>query len=233
MDRLSLLPPNASALEHAGAATAQAMTALPVPVRQARAPLQCPIALLPWLAWHHGVDEWDDAWPTDVQRQVIAGNYALMKTRGTRAAVVRSLAALGVPVTYENAFEYGGNPYCFRLLAEIGQTPWTQGQDELLVRQVIRSKATRSHLDALIIARPLGPGTSVIAGVIEMADVIVLQAAPPGPIYLTPARTALGGVLVMVEQIVMAQPISGLVLVTAQIAVGGVTLLIDTVEMMQ
>ncbi|MBV1702627.1 MAG: phage tail protein I [Hyphomicrobiales bacterium] len=233
MDRLSLLPPNASALEHAGAATAQALTALPVPVRQARDPMQCPVALLPWLAWHHGVDEWDDAWPIDVQRQVIAGNYALMKTRGTRAAVVQALKSIGVPVTYQNAFEYGGNPYCFRLIAQIGQGVWTQGNDELLVRQVNRAKATRSKLDALIIARPLGPGVTLIAGITEMADVIVLQAAPPGPINLPNAQAVMGGVMVMVDQITMAQPISGVVLVTANIAVGGVILMVDTVEMIQ
>ncbi len=233
MDRISLLPPNASGLEHAGAATAQALTALPVPVRQARDPLQCPVALLPWLAWHHGVDEWDDAWPTDVQRQVIASNYALLQTRGTRAAVVQALKSIGVPVTYQNAFEYGGNPYCFRLLAEIGQGPWTQGNDELLVRQVNRSKATRSKLDALIIARPLGPGATLMAGMIEMADVIVLQAAPPGPIHLPDALALIGGVMVMVDRITLAQPISGLVLVSADIAVGGVILMIDKVEMMQ
>ena len=164
MDSVSLLPPNATSFEHALAASMQAITALPVPVRAVRDPQQCPLALLPWLAVHHGVDEWDDSWPEAVQRAMIAGSYADKMRRGTRAAVVQAMTALGVPVLYENAFEYGGRPYCFRLTLGLdGQTPWTQPQAALLVRLVNRTKAKRSLLDSVVMTRAAPAASRAIA----------------------------------------------------------------------
>ena len=57
---INLLPPNASALERAIAATGAGIDTLPVAVRDVWNPATCPVALLPWLAWALAVDEWDE-----------------------------------------------------------------------------------------------------------------------------------------------------------------------------
>ena len=197
MDSVSLLPPNATSFEHALAASMQAITALPVPVRAVRDPQQCPLALLPWLAVHHGVDEWDDSWPEAVQRAMIAGSYADKMRRGTRAAVVQAMTALGVPVLYENAFEYGGRPYCFRLTLGLdGQTPWTQPQAALLVRLVNRTKAKRSFLDSVVMTRAAPAASRAIAGIMESAISCQLTAPPPGPVVQPAALMGRVGFLI-------------------------------------
>ncbi len=197
MDSVSLLPPNATSFEHAAAASMQAITELPVPVKAVRDPLQCPAALLPWLAVHHGVDEWDDTWPEAVQRAVIAGSYQDKMRRGTRAAVVQAMTALGVPVTYENAFEYGGRAYCFRLTLGLdGQTPWTQPQAALLVRLVNKTKAKRSFLDSVVMTRATPASQRAIAGIMESAIFCRLTAPTPGPVVQPPARMGRVGFLI-------------------------------------
>ena len=62
-------------------------------------PFECPAALLPWLAWSVSVDVWDTGWPEEVQRAAIAASPQVHRLKGTRGAVERALAALGIKTT--------------------------------------------------------------------------------------------------------------------------------------
>lgn len=95
---INLLPPNASALERAIAATGAGIDTLPVAVRDIWNPATCPTALLPWLAWALAVDEWDETWSEAVKRTLIADAIEVHRHRGTVWSLKKSLAPLGMAV---------------------------------------------------------------------------------------------------------------------------------------
>jgi phage tail P2-like protein len=95
---IHLLPPNASPLERALAATGAGIDTLPVALRDLWNPATCPVTLLPWLAWSLAVDEWDEAWTESVQRSVVADAIEVHRHRGTVWSLKRSLAPLGMAI---------------------------------------------------------------------------------------------------------------------------------------
>lgn len=72
---------------------------------------------MPWLAWAVSVDLWDSRWPETVQRDVIAAAIPVHRMKGTRGAVIRALAALGVETAITEWWETGDAPYTFRVTA--------------------------------------------------------------------------------------------------------------------
>jgi phage tail P2-like protein len=92
----SLLPANRTDQEAAIETTQAArIAAMDVPVERLWNPATCPAPLLPWLAWALSVDEWDNAWPEEAKRQVIADSATVHRVKGTIGAVRRALAAAG------------------------------------------------------------------------------------------------------------------------------------------
>ena len=93
-----LLPPASTPLERALDQTAGArLAAMPSAVTGLWNAASCPERLLPYLAWAVSADEWDDKWSPEKKRAVIAEAPEIHRTKGTLAAVRRSLAALGQP----------------------------------------------------------------------------------------------------------------------------------------
>lgn len=92
---MSLLPASASTLERRLAETLADAQALTVPANLWD-PWSCPAVALPALAWALRVDEWDDAWPEPVRRQVCADAIEIHRRRGTRASIQRALRAVGL-----------------------------------------------------------------------------------------------------------------------------------------
>ncbi|MBB3141213.1 phage tail protein I [Halomonas organivorans] len=99
----SLLPPNRTALEDRVAASHP--LALPVPLRTLWNPHTCPAHLLPFLAWAFSVDHWSPDWPERIKRDVIAASFEVHRIKGTRLAVDRALAAMGIDVEITEWFE--------------------------------------------------------------------------------------------------------------------------------
>ncbi|WP_105168549.1 phage tail protein I [Pseudoalteromonas sp. T1lg23B] len=64
-------------------------------------PDTCPESLLPWLAWSQGVQEWDETWPIDLKRQVVANSFDQHRHLGTRYAITKALQPfkLGAQIT--------------------------------------------------------------------------------------------------------------------------------------
>lgn len=92
----ALLPPNATAFERAAADVIGARFDGAVPVRDLWSPERCPAPLLPWLAWALSVDVWDAAWPEATRRRVIAESLSVHRIKGSRAAIDRAIAAMGL-----------------------------------------------------------------------------------------------------------------------------------------
>lgn len=91
----SLLPPNATALEHAADAAMARIADVNVPIADLWNPDLCPEAVLPWLAWALSVEPWDADWPIWQQRQVINASIPTHRIKGTVAAIRSVLTAAG------------------------------------------------------------------------------------------------------------------------------------------
>ena len=95
---VSLLPPNATAFERAlEAAMAQEVD---IPIRKLWSSADCPAALLPYLAWALGVEEWDSDWPEPVRRAAVANAIAVHREKGTLAGLKRVLDTAGAEYEY-------------------------------------------------------------------------------------------------------------------------------------
>lgn len=95
----SLLPPNATALERATTKTCAAMAALSVPLRSLWDPQQCPVPLLPYLAWSLSVNYWESTWPEATKRAVIQASCLMHQRKGTIWALRQALEPLGYTIT--------------------------------------------------------------------------------------------------------------------------------------
>ncbi len=105
----SLLPPFSSQLERAVEQLIASVTSKPLVINQLWDPWQCPLELLPWLAWANSVDDWMDSWPESIKRQVIANAYEVHQYKGTPYATTRALDALGIKTQLIEWWEQHGS----------------------------------------------------------------------------------------------------------------------------
>lgn len=115
-----LLPANSSPLERAlSASDARILDAPTQIIRTILDPDRCPTHLLPYLAAHWGVDDWDERWPEPVRRAVIKAAPEIHRKRGTRYAVETALSALRVKAVIKEWFELTppGPPHTFSVTA--------------------------------------------------------------------------------------------------------------------
>ena len=147
-----LLPFNTSELEQTlEQVQARRVNAIPLPIPTLWHSETCPEPLLPWLAWALSVENWDSDWDVEIKRAVIATSVANHRQKGTLASIRRVLEAIRVRFELEEWFEYGGEPYTFRLTTSANEH-WEQGlpaaDNEVFntLRDVVDSvKPVRSH----------------------------------------------------------------------------------------
>ncbi|EIV9541570.1 phage tail protein I, partial [Klebsiella pneumoniae] len=164
----SLLPPSSGNwLRHTEAGTAR-LSAITVALRTLWTPTDCPVDLLPYLAWALSVDRWDKNWPAERKIVAIQKSYWLHRRKGTRAAVRRVVEDMGFSATFAEWFEAGDAPGTFRLevdINEVGLTPKTLSE---LNRLIDDAKPVSRHISQMnITSVTLGPvyvGTSLGCG---------------------------------------------------------------------
>lgn len=154
----SLLPPSSGNwLRHTEAGTAR-LSAITVALRTLWTPTDCPVDLLPYLAWALSVDRWDKNWPAERKIAAIQKSYWLHRRKGTRAAVRRVVEDMGFSATFAEWFEAGDAPGTFRLevdINEVGLTPKTLSE---LNRLIDDAKPVSRHISQMNIASvTLGP----------------------------------------------------------------------------
>ena len=95
----SLLPLNRTALERG----MEIATDRPVdvPIRHLWSAADCPVALLPYLAWALGGEDWDSDWPEAVKREAVSTAFAIHREKGTLAGLKRLLENAGADYEYE------------------------------------------------------------------------------------------------------------------------------------
>lgn len=174
----SLLPPNALASELAQEeALAGPVTAIPVPIRDIKNADDCPVELLPWLAWEHSVDTWNTDWTEQEKRAAIKRAEFIHRHRGTAAAVEMSLSDSPFQTEIIEWFNQTpmGRPYTFLMNVEQDDRPIAQSDIQDLKNAVLRAKNLRSWFSVAF--RGTMTGTIWLAGAMVASEVITL--APP------------------------------------------------------
>lgn len=148
----SLLPPNATLLEHA--LERGSLVAGLDPPADIDDPYACPAWVLPWLAWGLSVDTWDADWSEADKRAAVAGSIDLHRRKGTRLSVETILARfdqLARIVEWHEATPRA-LPHTFEIILPIaadgvvaGGTRATAAFAEAIVREVHRVKPLREH----------------------------------------------------------------------------------------
>lgn len=155
---MTILPPSAVDLERALVEVDGRVLRIDADVvRRAKDPMLCPEELLPWLAWEEGVDLWDPDWPVEKKRQVIAQSWEMHRAKGSRQGLVDAINLLNFGAVVEEWFEYGGQPYHFRLTISLSDSDLGEfvaySKDAtvaaLLKRAVMTHKNVRSHLETI------------------------------------------------------------------------------------
>jgi phage tail P2-like protein len=97
------------------------ITQMVLPIKDVFDPDRCPLAILPWLAWHRGLTYWSSAWPEHVQRRVVREAADILRRRGTRRGLERQLEALGSSANVVEWFEETpeGTPGTWRAVATL------------------------------------------------------------------------------------------------------------------
>lgn len=146
-----LLPPSAERLERAIAEAAGDIERVPVVIREIWDPDTCPANVLPWLAWAFSIDDWDDNWSEQHQRDSIRVAIVGQRHKGSIGAVRNALGALGIEARVQEWFAQkpSGTPYTFWLWLEAEQTPVTTEGIEQALKIIERLKSLRSHLNKI------------------------------------------------------------------------------------
>ena len=147
----TILPPNASPLlKDFEISTAMRMSALNGSVRYINNPDLCPDNLLPWLAGAVSVDVWSDGWNIQQKRETIRQSIQVHKEKGTLGALKRALAAFSyAKIDIKEWFEYGGDPYTFRVVIEFIMNGASVKNCQEIYETIMKTKNLRSWLEAI------------------------------------------------------------------------------------
>lgn len=114
-------------------------------------PADCPVSVLPFLAWAYSVDTWDDSWDEGQKRAVIDAAYIVHRHKGTIGAVKAALEALGIGARIVEWFETEpkGPPFTFRISFDLQDSGVSQAQLKRAIEVVDASKNLRSHIETV------------------------------------------------------------------------------------
>lgn len=143
------------------------------------------------LAWQFHVDFYEPGISLDQKRRLVKTAIASHRKKGTPSAVEEVVSAILEGAVVEEWFEYGGEPYFFRVIKINGQV--TPEMYPRLKRAVDDVKNTRSWLESVSLYREMS-GTVYVGGACSsMRTVTILPATfrPPN----VAATTYIGGTI--------------------------------------
>lgn len=106
-------------------------------------------AVLDILARDFKVDWWDPQYSIEEKRRTLKGSWRVHKTLGTKAAVETAIRAIYPLTTVEEWFEYGGEPYHFRLNIDITSDSGDRARQRRVLERLNFYKSLRSHNDGV------------------------------------------------------------------------------------
>ncbi len=108
-----------------------------------------PEAVVDLLAWQWHVDYYDSTADVDTKRTMVRESLEVHRHKGTKHAVNTVLSAINPGYYVEEWFEYGGEPYRFRLIETDGdKISYSEAE---IIKAVNESKNVRSWLDSVIV----------------------------------------------------------------------------------
>jgi len=174
----TILPYNSTDMERAAETAIREGMATGVPTDTLWSAEDCPVDLLPFLAWALSVDDWDAAWPEHIKRAVIAGSTQIHRLKGTPGAMRRVFKALDLGLQLSEWFEHGGDPYTFRVDVLVATRGVSASEIKMIKSAIANTKNARSWLDRLRIYIT-GIGTAKTASAAVMGLSIVVQPWTP------------------------------------------------------
>ena len=102
--------------------------------------------LLDLLGWQFHIEGWDLAKTIEEKRKLIKSAIELHRYKGTKYAVLKVLEALGLEGQVKEWFEYGGEPYYFKVF--VSSIP-SEELWQKLIALIHQYKNERSWLDAI------------------------------------------------------------------------------------
>ena len=106
-------------------------------------------ATLDVLAYDLHVDWYDYSYPVEVKRRTIRDSIQVHRRLGTKYAVEKALGAVYPGTKVEEWFEYGGDPYKFRVVIGATEAGITADRQATVLDRVRFYKNLRSHLEAI------------------------------------------------------------------------------------
>lgn len=106
-------------------------------------------AVLDILARDFKVDWWDANYSIEEKRQTLKDSWRVHRILGTKAAVETAIRAIYPNTTVEEWFEYGGEPYHFRLNINITSDSGDTARQKRVLERLNFCKSLRSHNDGV------------------------------------------------------------------------------------
>lgn len=146
---MSLLPPNASVLEHGLELATERASAVTVNFAPLWDPETCPLNLLPYLAWALSIDGWNPEWPEAVRRASVAQSIALHRRKGTVSSVRDVVTVFGAQIAIKEWWQLDppGTPHTFDIVLNLPGEAAAYPADYVadIIDEIGRTKPVRSH----------------------------------------------------------------------------------------
>ena len=171
-------------------------------------------AVLDILARDFKVDWYDPDYSLEEKRRTIKSSWRVHKTLGTKAAVETAIRAIYPLTTVEEWFEYGGEPYHFRLNINITSDSGNQARQRQVLERLNYYKSLRSHNDGIRYFLVPEKSWAVAGGMftgsreIDRATIQVPELAKPGGGTVLAAGGGLAGSRRQIEMAVSLPPLT-------------------------
>ncbi len=110
---------------------------------------ELPEELLDILARDFKVDWWDPEYTAEEKRRTLKTSWKVHRMMGTKAAVETALSAIYPGASVEEWFQYGGEPYHFRVKVKILDAEYVPAKHKRVLERIAWYKNLRSHMDRI------------------------------------------------------------------------------------
>ncbi len=138
---------------------------------------ELPEELLDVLAYDFKVDWYDDSYSLSEKRATLKDSWNVHRKLGTKYAVEKALSAIYENATVEEWFEYGGDPYHFKLLIPADQTTLDFTKHTKVLSLVDYYKNLRSALDGVEYYGSGGAATGYVAAAAIGSETVAFSTA--------------------------------------------------------
>ncbi len=111
-----------------------------------------PEEVLDWLAWQFHVEGYELAQTIEEKRNLVKNAIELHKYKGTKYAIEGVLEFLNLSGEVKEWFEYGGNPYRFKVEVSSPSRQITPELRDRLIQLINEYKNERSWLDEILLS---------------------------------------------------------------------------------